>query len=109
MANVYPFRPWRYTAKAGPIEKLATQPYDTIPPDLEQEYRAADPHNLVWLILPGADYAGAAARLERWIGDGIVAQDETPAFYVYEQRFRLPGTGESLVRRGFIGLGDLEA
>ena len=44
MANVYPFRAWRYT---GPIEKLATQPYDTIPPELERSYRESGPHNLV--------------------------------------------------------------
>jgi uncharacterized protein (DUF1015 family) len=109
MANVYPFQPWRYTEKAGPLEKLATQPYDTIPAALEQEYRASGPHNLVSLILPGGDYAGAAARLARWTADGILAQDPRPALYVYEQRFELPETGERLTRRGFIGLGDLEA
>jgi uncharacterized protein (DUF1015 family) len=108
MANVHPFRPWRYTAQAGPLEKLATQPYDTIPPELERAYRASGPHNLVWLILPGDDYAGAAARLDAWVAEGVLAQDETPALYGYEQRFVLPGTGERLVRRGFIGLGDLE-
>ena len=108
MANVHPFRPWRYTAKAGPLEKLVTQPYDTIPPELERAYRASGPHNLVRLILPGGDYAGAAARLEEWVAEGVLAQDETPALYGYEQRFVLPGTGEQLVRRGFIGLGDLE-
>jgi uncharacterized protein (DUF1015 family) len=108
MANVHPFRPWRYTAKAGPIGKLATEPYDTIPPDLEADYRAAGPHNLVHLILPGNDYAAAAARLDHWIADGILAQDPTPALYVYEQRFCLPGTSDPLVRRAFIGLGDLE-
>src|SRR3954451_758379 len=70
MANVYPFRPWRYTPQAGPLENLATQPYDTIPTALEQEYRASGPHNLVWLILPGGDYAGAAARLEQWLREG---------------------------------------
>lgn len=107
MANVHPFRPWRYTASAGPLAKLATQPYDTIPPDLEREYRASGPHNLVWAILPGEDYAGAAVRLDSWARDGVIAQDATPALYVYEQRFALPGTGERLVRRGFIGLGDL--
>lgn len=108
MASVYPFRPWRYTAKAGPIEKLAIQPYDTIPPDLEEYYRASGPHNLVRLILPRGDYAGAAARLEQWAAEGILARDETPAVYVYEQRFALLGTGERLVRRGFMALGDLE-
>jgi uncharacterized protein (DUF1015 family) len=108
MANIYPFRPWRYTAKAGPPEQLATQPYDTIPHELATAYRAASPYNLVHLILPGADYAGAAARLLQWIDDGIVARDAAPALFVYEQRFQLPETGEPLVRRGFIGLGDLE-
>jgi uncharacterized protein (DUF1015 family) len=108
MANVHPFRPWRYTATAGPLEELATQPYDTIPAELERAYRASGPHNLVWLILPEGDYAGAAARLDEWVREGVLAQDETPAFYGYEQRFVLPGTGERLVRRGFIGLGDLE-
>lgn len=108
MANVHPFRPWRYTPSAGPLEKLATQPYDTIPPGLEREYRASGPNNLVWAILPAGDYPGAAARLQSWARDGVIARDETPALYVYEQRFVLPGTGERLVRRGFIALGNLE-
>src|SRR4051812_3801359 len=108
MANIHPFRPWRYTAAAGPLEHLATQPYDTIPPALAEAYRAASPYNLVRLILPGSDYAGAAARLRQWIAAGILARDSGPALFVYEQRFELPETGEALVRRGFIGLGDLE-
>ncbi len=104
MANVYPFRAWRYT---GPIEKLVTQPYDTIPPELERSYRESGPHNLVHLILPNGDYAGAAAQLEQWISEGVLAQDEEPTLYIYEQRFALPETGERLTRRGFIGLTDL--
>jgi len=108
MAIIHPFRPWRYTAKAGPLENLATQPYDTIPPALAAEYRAVSPHNLVHLILPGADYEGAAARLRQWIDDEILARDSAPALFVYEQRLQLPETDEPLVRRGFIGLGDLE-
>src|SRR4051794_32822825 len=108
MAIIHPFRPWRYTAKAGPLENLATQPYDTIPQALATAYRAVSPYNLVHLILPGADYAGAAARLRQWICDGIIAREAAPALFVYEQRFQLPETGESLVRRGCIGIGDLE-
>jgi len=104
LANIYPFRAWRYTA---PLEKLATQPYDTIPPEMERAYRESGPNNLVWVILPNGDYAGAAARLEQWIAEGVLAQDEEPAVYVYEQRFAFPETGERLVRRGFIGLSDL--
>src|SRR5438270_2258965 len=108
MAIIYPFRPWRYTAKAGPLENLATQPYDTIPPALAAAYREVSPYNLAHLILPGADYQGAAARLRQWSCDEIIAREAAPALFVYEQRFELPETGESLVRRGCIGLGNLE-
>src|SRR6185436_453966 len=108
MANIHPFRPLRYTAKAGRLETLATQPYDTISPTLAEEYREASPYNLVRLILPGSDYAGAGARLREWIAEDILAPDETPALFVYEQRFQLPESDEPLVRRGFIGLEDCE-
>ncbi len=108
MANIHPFRPLRYTAKAGRIENLATQPYDTISPELAGHYRELSPYNLVRLILPGGDYAGAGARFREWIAEGILAADETPALFVYEQRFCLPESDETLVRRGFIGLGDCD-
>lgn len=108
MADIQPFRPWRYTAKAGPLGSVATQPYDTIPPALEAMYRESSEYNLVSLILPGKDYAGAASRMRQWVNNGILARDPRPALYVYEQRFRLPETSEALVRRGVIGLGATE-
>ncbi|MCX7604746.1 MAG: DUF1015 domain-containing protein [Bryobacteraceae bacterium] len=108
MARIHPFRALRYTPRAGSIAELATLPYDVIPPELEEEYRARSPYNLVHLILPRGDYAGAAARLARWRQEGVLAAETEEAIYVYEQRFPAPGTGETLVRRGFIALGDTE-
>jgi uncharacterized protein (DUF1015 family) len=108
MANIHPFRPLRYTAKAGRLENLATQPYDTISPELASQYRELSPYNLVRLILPGSDYAGAGERFREWMAEGILQADEAPALFVYEQRFCLPESNEPLVRRGFIGLGDCE-
>ncbi|HUG81893.1 MAG TPA: DUF1015 domain-containing protein [Bryobacterales bacterium] len=113
MANVYPFRAFRYAEKAGPIGNLVTQPYDKIPPDLQQKYYAASPYNFVrlskGLAEPGDNdssnvYTRAAADMEAWIRDGILAQDAEPAFYPYFQEFEHPETGERLVRQGFIGL-----
>ena len=49
MANVFPFPAFRYTEKAGPIHNLVTQPYDKIPPDLQQKYYDASPNNFVRL------------------------------------------------------------
>lgn len=108
MAHIYPVRALRYTPAAGDIAHLATLPYDVIPPTLEAGYKARSPYNFAHLILPQGDYSAAAARLHDWKLQGIVARDTEPAFYVYQQTFPAPGTGEILVRRGSIGLGDTE-
>lgn len=108
MAHIHPVQALRYTPAAGDIAQLATLPYDVIPPALEAEYKSRSPHNFAHLILPQGDYAGAAAKLAAWKQDGLVARDPEPAFFVYEQTFPAPGTGEILTRRGFVGLGDTE-
>ncbi len=53
---------------------------------------AADPHNVVRLILPrsttgevGEEYHHAAVSLQQWQDEGILAADPEPALYVYEQ------------------------
>ena len=113
MANVYPFRALRYAERAGLIGDLVTQPYDKIPPDLQRRYYHASPYNFVRLTKglpePGDNesnnvYTRAAADMEAWIRDVILAQDAAPAFYPYFQEFDHPETGEKLVRQGFIGL-----
>ena len=51
MANIFPFQPYRYTAKAGKLQDLVTQPYDKISPEMRQRYLQASPYNLVRIIL----------------------------------------------------------
>ncbi len=117
MANVKPFQPYRYSAKAGDPAKLITQPYDKINPQMQARYLAASPYNLVRVILgekrdsdSAADnvYTRAARYFEDWIQQGILAQDPAPGFYAYFQDFEVPDTGERLTRKGFIGLGKVE-
>ncbi len=108
MANLYPLRALRYTEKAGSLNELATLPYDVIGPELEADYLARSPYNFVSLILPHGDYAGAAARMRSWIGEGVLAEDAEDALFVYEQVFPSPADGAALTRRGFIGLSDTE-
>ena len=117
MANVKPFQPYRYSAKAGDPSKLITQPYDKINPQMQARYLAASPYNLVRVILgekrdsdTAADnvYTRAARYFEDWIQQGILAQDPAPGFYAYFQDFEVPDTGERLTRKGFIGLGKVE-
>jgi len=117
LANVKPFQPYRYSAKAGDPSKLLTQPYDKINPPMQARYLAASPYNLVRVILgekrdsdSAADnvYTRAARYFEDWIQQGILAQDPAPGFYAYFQDFEVPDTGERLTRKGFIGLGKVE-
>lgn len=108
MARIHPLRALRYTPRAGDIAALATLPYDVIPEELEREYKARSPYNFAHLILPRGDYAGAAARLEQWRCEGILAQDREKAVFVYEQVFPAPDGGGTLARLGFIALGVTE-
>ncbi len=114
MAEILPFKPYRYTSRAGDPRKLLTQPYDKITPEMQERYLAASPYNYAHITLdrprPGDTvsdnvYTRAAARLRDWIARGILAQDPEPAFYAYFQDFQLPDSGERVTRKGFIGLG----
>ena len=117
MANIFPFQPFRYTAKAGALHDLTTQPYDKISPEMRQRYLRASPYNLVRIILGERQesdsdsdnvYTRAARHLEDWTAQGILARDPEPALFAYFQEFTMPDSGERLVRKGFIGLGAVE-
>jgi uncharacterized protein (DUF1015 family) len=117
LARIYPFHPLRYTAKAGPLAHVVTQPYDKISPAMRSRYLALSPYNLVRIILgerTPADsdsdnvYTRAAAHLDSWVASGVLARDSEPGIFPYFQEFTEPDTGERLVRKGFIALGAVE-
>ena len=83
LARIFPFQPYRYSPKAGPIENLVTQPYDKISPGMQARYISLSPYNLVRIILgqrkpedrEGNDvYTRAAGLLKDWIGSGVLEQ-----------------------------------
>ena len=117
MAQVYPFRAFRYNPERAAFDRVLTQPYDKISPTMQEKYYAADPHNLI-SVEKGRAYAGdtpqnnvytrAAAAIEDWIRNHVVVQDPAPSFYAYTQEYTVPGSEERRPRRGFIGAGKLE-
>jgi len=117
MAQVYPFRAFRYDPRRAPFDRVLTQPYDKISPAMQEKYYAADPHNLI-AVEKGRAYPGdtpqnnvytrAAAAVEDWIRNSIILQDPAPSFYAYTQEYTAPGTELRRTRRGFIGAGKLE-
>jgi uncharacterized protein (DUF1015 family) len=117
MAHITPFRALRYDPTRVPLTEVATQPYDKITPEMQDRYYAANPHNLVRIILgklnasDGAQdnpYTRAANFFAEWRTNGVFLQDPKPSIYRYTQRFTVPGTKLDLERRGFIALGKVE-
>jgi uncharacterized protein (DUF1015 family) len=103
-----PFRGVRYARdRVSGLAEVTSPPYDVIAHDIEDQLFAADPHNVVRLILPrhapGADsdvYDDAARTLREWQDERILTPDPQPSLYVYEQAVR---GGAAVVQRGLIG------
>ena len=117
MADIHPFRAFRYDPQQVSLAQVVTQPYDKITTSLQDRYYAASPHNLVRIILGRREntddaqnnvYSRAAAHYRDWRKQGILRQDPQPSLYIYAQRFTPPGSATMIERRGFIALGRIE-
>ena len=117
MAEVFPFRAYRYSQARVDVAKVLTQPYDKITAAMAEKYAAASPYNLIPVekgkSLPtdsSADnvYTRAARKLDEWIRDKIIVQDAAPGFYTYSQEYTVPGTSTRCIRTGFIAAGRIE-
>ena len=100
-----PFRGLRYDPdRVGSLAAVTSPPYDVVVrPDGLHHLQDADPHNIVRLILPQADTAGArneqaAKTLRHWLSEGVLTTDPEPGLYVYEQH-----DGDGMLQRGIIG------
>jgi uncharacterized protein (DUF1015 family) len=113
MAEIQPFRAYRYDQKRVALKDVLTQPYDKISPQMQEKYYAASPYNLI-PVEKGKTFEGdspennvytrAAQKVQDWIREQVLVQDAAPAIYVYTQEFQVPGTDARRTRSGFIGL-----
>jgi len=99
-----PFRGIRYSPdRVSGIANVTSPPYDVISGGILEHLRAADPHNVVRLILPGEDAdssQAAASLLHQWLSEGVLVRDGRPALYLYEQT----DEASSWRQRGIISL-----
>ena len=99
-----PFRGIRYARdRVSGIANVTSPPYDVISGGILEHLRAADPHNVVRLILPGEDAGAsraAAGLLREWLSAGVLIRDRMPALYLYEQA----DEASSWLQRGIISL-----
>lgn len=117
MAKIYPFRSLRFALERVPIEKVVTQPYDKITAEMQERYYASHANNIVRIVCGKSNpddsdtnnvYTRAAAYLKQWREAGILQQLPEPVFFIYFQRFAVPGQNEVRTRKGFVGAGQLE-
>ncbi len=113
MADIQPFRAYRYDTNRVVLRDVLTQPYDKITPAMQDRYCAASPYNLIAIEKGRAApddtpennvYIRAASTIEQWIAARILIQDSAPAIYVYSQEFLVPDAQTRRVRIGFIAL-----
>lgn len=104
MANIRPFRAWRYNDDLSTnISDLTSPLFDVI----SEEQRNAlyqNTYNSIHLSVPRHSGVPEKAHetIAEWKRKGIIAQDPIPGIYVYYQHFSLPGSSKPYTRKGFI-------
>ncbi len=114
MAEIIPFKAFRYDPDQVKLEDVLTQPYDKITPEMQAKYYERSSHNLVRIILGKSGetdtdafnvYTRAKEYFHDWRSAGTLKQDPEPGIYAYSQTFTIPGTRDLAERRGLIALG----
>lgn len=114
MAQFLPFRGLRYSSDAD-LSAVICPPYDVIKGAARAALLQRDPHNIVAVELAApygeaataTQYQQSADLLSQWISEGVLLRDES-SYYLYEQEFAVPGTDQTVKRRGVIGALTLE-
>jgi len=102
MAEIRPFRAWRYNEKLSANIEALTSPLFDVVSDKQRRALYQNPLNSIHLSVPekGADVA--SRLLEKWKVDEVIKQDALPGIYVYYQYFKMAGSPKPLCRKGFI-------
>jgi uncharacterized protein (DUF1015 family) len=105
MAQVEPLRALHYDLdKTGGLQDVIAPPYDVIDERQREELEARSPYNVVAIDLPesnGDPYRNAADLLARWMTEGVVVRDDSPAVWLLAQEYTGPD-GHTRTRQGFL-------
>lgn len=107
MPDIKPFRAFVYgDDSARTLDDWSAQAYDVISPaGRDALVKKTDKILFEWNspqeIRPSGS-SEAAQLWNAWNEQGVLQRSQTPAFYVYEAKFRSPVDGRPLVRRGFF-------
>ncbi len=112
--SIKPFKGMRYNLKnfknAG---EFVCWPYDIIDKKMQNEFYKRSRYNIIRLSLGKINktdddkknrYTRAAKFFNQWVKQNILIQEKKESFYVYKQRYTVPGTKIKKELYGFIGL-----
>ncbi|MFO7837777.1 MAG: DUF1015 domain-containing protein, partial [Candidatus Thorarchaeota archaeon] len=116
MVKVVPFKAYRYNKeKIESVSNVVSPPYDIIEGEKVDDLQSKSDYNIAWVIKnkprdgdtdSDNQYTRASNRLNKWIEEDILKEEDGDCFYVYGQNFEVHG--EEMFRFGFIGLLQLE-
>ncbi len=104
MAEISPFRAWRYNSELMKNVGELTSPLFDVASPKQKAVLYDNPFNSIHLSIPaGTCPARNAARIfRRWRETGCLQRDLESGIYVYYQYFNLPGDPVNYCRKGFI-------
>jgi uncharacterized protein (DUF1015 family) len=117
LATVRPFQGILYDPQQVDLPRVVAPPYDVISPADQRRYYRQDEHNVVRLIAGEVHptdtpednkYTRAAGFFRQWLAEGVLRRETSPTLYVYGHHFVDPVTGQARVRRGILGVVELE-
>ncbi|HAW50121.1 TPA: hypothetical protein DCX16_04140 [bacterium] len=98
MARVFPFKGLLYNKEKVDISSVVAPPYDVISKKEQDEYYKKNPYNIIRLILgkeypddtdENNKYTRAGKYLSLWKEQGILEEDKSECFYLYEQEWEV--------------------
>lgn len=112
--KIIPFKGIRYNLKMfNSPEEFVCWPYDIINKKQQNEFYKKSKYNIIRLALgkerknddeKNNKYTRAAKYFDEWFKKGILIQEPKESFYIYRQKYTVPGTKEKKELFGFIGL-----
>ena len=104
MAEILPFRAWRYNDDLGKKIGELTSPLFDVVSEKQREHLYQKEYNSIHISVPKGilPAKNAGKLLDQWKKEGILKQDHIPSIYVYYQYFTLPGNPKEYCRKGFI-------
>jgi uncharacterized protein (DUF1015 family) len=100
MAEIEPFRAWRYNPEVGNIKDFTCPLFDVAEKD-QVSALYQNPYNSIHLSQPPT-ISLVAEMIAKWKSEKIILQDPLPALYVYYQYYKIPTSEQLYCRKGFI-------